>query len=168
LNDFQHNDDILKEVINRKEIDETAFVVDCYGFSQNPVSKQYVIIFEYINGQNFRKHLNEGSLNFGSKISLLCQVLGGLEQIHEKKLIHKDLHMGNVLMRQTNNCTVSDLGLSSAVDEKNNKETIFGVLPYIAPEVLQGEPYTPAADVYSFGMIAYEVLTGRFPFAKDD
>ncbi|CAG8604608.1 11086_t:CDS:2, partial [Paraglomus occultum] len=62
-------------------------------------------------------------------------------------------------------CYISDLGLCRPVNETDNSK-VYGVLPYIAPEVLRGEPYTQAADIYSFGMVATEVLTGCPPFAE--
>ncbi|CAI2187186.1 6300_t:CDS:10 [Funneliformis geosporum] len=84
-----------------------------------------------------------------------------LKDIHRQNLVHKDFHSGNILYPP---CRITDLGLSKPVGEEKRGEKVFGVVPYVAPEVLQEKPYTKAADIYSFGMISYEVLTGLTPY----
>ncbi|RHZ88647.1 hypothetical protein Glove_21g68 [Diversispora epigaea] len=84
-------------------------------------------------------------------------------------IVHQDFHPGNILSYEYKygNLYISDFGLSKIVGqslEKSNNRNIFGVLPYIAPEVLCGEEYTKAADIYSFGIIAYELITGFAPY----
>ncbi|CAB5357006.1 unnamed protein product [Rhizophagus irregularis] len=84
-------------------------------------------------------------------------------------MVHRDLHTGNILFKDTyywvTSNYISDMGSSGEVD--NIDETsIYGVMPYVAPEVLRGRPYTKAADVYSFGMIMYFVATEKQPFAN--
>src|SRR5205823_2472953 len=86
-------------------------------------------------------------------------------------MVHRDFHTGNILLNEIDlmihNSTIhiSDMGLCGDVNniDQNN---IYGVIPYVAPEVLKGEPYTQAADIYSFGMVMYFVATGKQPFAN--
>jgi serine/threonine protein kinase len=81
-----------------------------------------------------------------------------LSCIHDQGLVHRDFHSGNIL-----GDLITDLGLSGPANlQKEGK--IFGVLPYVAPEVLQGQPYTKAADIYGFGIIAYELLANKYPY----
>jgi serine/threonine protein kinase len=61
-------------------------------------------------------------------------------------------------------CLITDLGLCKPVNELSKEDKIFGVMPYVAPEVLRSQPYTQKADIYSFGIIAYEVLSGLPPY----
>ena len=82
--------------------------------------------------------------------------------IHKLDIVHQDFHPGNILSSNFKNydIMISDFGISKLIGANPNnpeKKNIFGVLPYIAPEVLSGEEYTKAADVYSFGIIAYEI-----------
>ncbi|RHZ86277.1 hypothetical protein Glove_52g37 [Diversispora epigaea] len=89
--------------------------------------------------------------------------------IHKLDIVHQDFHPGNILSSDfKNRLQISDFGLSKLIGANPNnpeKKNIFGVLPYIAPEVLSGEEeYTKAADVYSFGIIAYEMITGFPPY----
>jgi len=86
-------------------------------------------------------------------------------KIHEKNYIHCDLHSGNVLSYDVHTSLVGDLGLcQQTIDRKDNPNKIFGVIPYLAPEVLSRKPYTKESDIYSFGMIMWEFTTGKKPF----
>jgi serine/threonine protein kinase len=80
--------------------------------------------------------------------------------------MHCDLHVGNVLnnLGILGDCFITDLGLSKPADYKKEEGKIYGVLPYVAPEVLRGGEYTPAADIYSFSIIAAEMFTGFPPY----
>jgi serine/threonine protein kinase len=84
-------------------------------------------------------------------------------------MIHHDFHTGNILfdtsiMKEYANKTyISDMGLCGEIGNVD-KTNIYGIMPYVAPEVLRKKPYTQAADIYSFGMIMYFVATGRQPF----
>src|SRR3954469_16235721 len=83
--------------------------------------------------------------------------------IHEKNYIHRDLHSGNILSHYRSS-QIGDLGLCQQLKEKDDTNEIFGVIPYLAPEVLSGKPYTKESDIYSFGMIMWEHTTGKKPF----
>src|SRR5207247_7057057 len=77
-----------------------------------------------------------------------------LRKIHEKNYIHHDLHSGNIFSYDTITNVIGDLGLcQQAVDKKDNPNKIYGVIPYMAPEVLSKKLYTKESDIYSFGMI---------------
>src|SRR5947209_5680938 len=88
-----------------------------------------------------------------------------LWRIHEKNYIHHDLHSGNILSFDICGSRIGDLGLcQQVVDKKDNPNKIYGVIPYLAPEVLTKKPYTTKSDIYSFGMIMWEFTTGKKPF----
>ncbi|RGB22074.1 kinase-like domain-containing protein [Rhizophagus diaphanus] len=85
-------------------------------------------------------------------------------------MFHQDFHIGNILVNNNEDFVgiplgihISDMGLCGEVGDKD-KAKIYGVMPYVAPEVLRGKPYTQAADIYSFGMVMYYIITGRQPF----
>src|SRR5881398_3227644 len=85
--------------------------------------------------------------------------------IHKKHYIHHDLHSGNIFSYNIYVSEIGDLGLCQQLKEKDDcPNEIFGVIPYLAPEVLSGKPYTKKSDIYSFGMIMWEHTTGRKPF----
>src|SRR5205823_13125992 len=86
-------------------------------------------------------------------------------EINESNYIHHDLHSGNIFSYDIDYSRIGDLGLcQQVVDKKGNPNKIFGVIPYLAPEVLSKKPYTKESDVYSFGMIMWEFTTGKKPF----
>ena len=85
------------------------------------------------------------------KLMKLQEIISGLNTIHQQKLVHCDFHHGNILNQQ-NVLSISDLGLCKPVQyfQSLRKNDIYGVLPFVAPEILRGKPYTPASDIYSF------------------
>ena len=87
--------------------------------------------------------------NWQEKLQLLKKIILGLKIIHESDLVHCDLHDGNILI-SNNEAYIIDLGLCRPISKLHNSKDIYGVLPYMAPEVLRGKPYTPASDIYSF------------------
>ncbi|RGB29973.1 kinase-like domain-containing protein [Rhizophagus diaphanus] len=101
---------------------------------------------------------------------MLRDIVIGLQSIHNEGLVHHDFHSGNILRHgygnDSNNLDtyISDLGLCHPVDKNHTKSKVIGVLPYLAPEVLRGEKYTKAADIYSLGIIMWEITTSDKPF----
>ncbi|RGB38875.1 kinase-like domain-containing protein, partial [Rhizophagus diaphanus] len=90
-----------------------------------------------------------------------------LQSLHGLGYCHKDFHSGNILqISEINRTHISDFGLSGPSNKQKLDDKICGVLPYIAPEVLNGEPYTLSSDIYSFGVIMTELSTGIPPFHK--
>ena len=112
---------------------------------------------------NLRSNLMIKKYNPNDKYWNLYDIAKSLSNLHKCNLVHGDLHSGNLLL-STHICTsISDFGLSQPADkstESKKSKEIYGVLPYMAPEVLRGKPYTKAADVYSFGIIMWEMTSG--------
>ncbi|RGB29504.1 hypothetical protein C1646_818461 [Rhizophagus diaphanus] len=146
LNDSQNITIEFLNEIKEYSIYELYEILLVYGISQNPDTKDYIMVLDYAEGGNLchwvNKHYKE--FDWSYNINVLRFIISGLKEIHENKLVH---HMG----------------LCGKVDNID-KLDIYGVMPYVAPEVLRGNPYTQAADIYSFGMIMYFVATGRQPF----
>ncbi|GBC06640.1 hypothetical protein RclHR1_00070007 [Rhizophagus clarus] len=141
----------------------SSTVLRCYGISKNPVTNEYIMVFPYAHGGNLRNYMKK-ELNWINKLDILRHILYGLADIHIRGLVHRDLHPGNLLhYRRT--ISVSDLGLCRQVDDVKSSDKIFGVLSFIAPEVLVGKPYTQASDVYSIGIIMWFITSGQYPFS---
>lgn len=96
------------------------------------------------------------------KLDIVTKVAKDLKVIHESGLIHGDFHSGNIL--QVGNSRVSDFGLSRADNGHIPEGGVFGVIPYIAPEVLCKKAYRQPADIYSYGIIMWEVSSGKPAF----
>ncbi|CAG8702896.1 9076_t:CDS:2, partial [Ambispora leptoticha] len=106
-------------------IDDYDGVVKCHGVSQDPETNDYIMVMDYIEGGNLRKYLSVSKLNFRDKLWQLRHVAKGLKSIHYKKLIHRDLHAGNILISNNNVCLITDLGLCRPVDEKDDEAEEF-------------------------------------------
>ncbi|CAB5355735.1 unnamed protein product [Rhizophagus irregularis] len=147
-------------------------ILRIHGISQNPDTKNYIMVLQYAEGGDFNKWINGNYENFDwtNKIKVLNNIINGLKEIHQKKKVHHDFHTGNILFLFSSTSDISDytrisdMGLCGEVDNID-EEKIYGVMPYVAPEVLRGNLYTQAADIYSFGMVMYFIATGRQPFA---
>src|SRR5437016_4326733 len=103
-------------------------------------------------------------LKWKDKIKILYNIISGLNNIHQEKLVHHDLHSGNILHFRwlDQRVMIADLGLSVPTDQESS--SIIGVLPYIAPEVLNEKSYTQKSDIYSFGVLMSVISTGQQPF----
>ena len=128
-------------------------VVRLFGFTQDPNNLDYMIVMKHLKDGCLRNTLKNNS-DWYDKLCALFNIIFGLDAIHESKLVHCDLHDGNILCNSSFGFIsyISDLGLSKPIDYLKSNNDVYGVIPYMAPEVLRGKPYTPASDIYSFAM----------------
>ncbi|RIA97406.1 kinase-like domain-containing protein, partial [Glomus cerebriforme] len=141
--------------------------------SQDPKTQDYILVLEYVKYGSLRDFLDKYNryLLISYKIQILKDIAIGLKEVHSKGLIHQDIHSGNILNIDFDKIKITDFGLSKYINQKsannNEEKKIYGNLPYIAPEVLRGQPYTKNADIYAFGVIINEVITGERPFINN-
>ena len=126
-----------------------------------------MMIMQFADQGNLRHVLssNFNNILWKDKIENLSDITIDLKNLHELGYFHKDFHSGNIL-KIHNFSYVSDFGLSGLSNEQKPDDKICGVLPYIAPEVLNKEPYTLSSDIYSFGVVMAELSSGKPPFYK--
>ncbi len=136
-----------------------------YGITRDPNTKDFIIIMKYYKC-DLKHYVTENfyNIDWNKKLEILKNVICGLDYIHHKKIIHRDFHSGNILYENEDDIAISDLGISKSAMESTDDNEIYGIISYMAPEILQGKKYTTASDIYSFGMIMWEVMTGRKPF----
>src|SRR6266498_2353516 len=130
-----------------------------------------MMIMQFAEKGNLRCFLSKNFNNilWKDKILYLRNLAYDFKNLHGLGYFHKDFHSGNVLHIQGNDVKViyiSDFGLSGPSNKQKTDDKICGVLPYIAPEVLNGESYTISSDMYSFGVIMAELSSGKPPFHK--
>ncbi|RIA86622.1 kinase-like domain-containing protein [Glomus cerebriforme] len=114
---------------------------------------------------DLRKYLqqNQNQLTWKEKIQITYKIVVALNAIHYEKAIHRDLHSGNILYSQFyQDWYISDFGFCGPVDKPST--SIYGNLPYIAPEVIAGKNTTIASDIYSIAMLMWEISSGQPPF----
>ncbi|RIA98823.1 kinase-like domain-containing protein, partial [Glomus cerebriforme] len=98
---------------------------------------------------------------------ILSDIIIGLEKIHSVNIIHRDFHSGNIFFSKYKRYTdvvIGDLSISKSATESTDDNENYGIISYMAPEIFQGQKVTTASDIYSFGMIMWEFMTGRRPF----
>src|SRR5688572_18735157 len=117
-------------------------VVFCYGITKDPKTNNFMMIMNYAKNGNLRHYLNKyfNSMKWSVKLMILRSIANGLKDIHNNGLIHRDFHCGNILNSNDhtiNYIYITDLGLCQPANEKPKDENkkIYGVLPYVAPEV---------------------------------
>ncbi|GBC06105.1 hypothetical protein RclHR1_06620003 [Rhizophagus clarus] len=168
LKSLNNSSDLCSDFLNEIKVNLKIYlqdVIGCLGITQSPNTKEYMMVLYYLDKGNLRNYINtsEYYLDYKSKICKLHQIARGLLDIHNAGFVHKDFHSGNIL--HNNYPYISDLGMCQPANKQTVKEGgIYGVLPYMAPEVLRGQPYTEAADIYSFGIVMNEFLSEEIPF----
>src|ERR1051325_1634313 len=141
-------------------------VVRCYGITKDPETQVFMMVMAYAQNGSLRQHLNNSfnSLSWNNKLHNLYCISRGLKEIHENLLIHRNFHCGNILLGENvSDFLITDLGLCRPADKapsQSRDKKIYGVLPYVAPEVLRRKKHTRSNDIYGFGIIAYEMCTG--------
>ncbi|PKK71234.1 hypothetical protein RhiirC2_849292 [Rhizophagus irregularis] len=169
---FNNSDESLNELLNEWKIINSCGIIKIYGFTKDPVTLNYVLIMEYINKGSLKRCLTKITKNWKQKLFYLYQIIKGLNDIHEKDLIHYNFHNGNILCNKYEyeediyRIFISDyyLGLYQLAKSFLKENDIYGVLPFIAPEILRGQPYTQASDIYSFSIIMWEFTSKILPF----
>ncbi|RHZ58607.1 hypothetical protein Glove_372g49 [Diversispora epigaea] len=174
LKDYKY--DILEfiKAIKNIAIDGSYCFTRFFGISKNPSTQNYIIVMEPCD-DTIHSCLSNffPKIEWDSKMVILHQVIEGLDALHENNLIHCDLHSRNTLMKSYEQGSFDvklDSGLCKLdnyliLNSDNKKNNVYGSIPYIPPEVLRGNEFTKAGDIYSFGGIMYEMATGNQPFA---
>ncbi|RIB24590.1 kinase-like domain-containing protein [Gigaspora rosea] len=159
------NDEFFEEIkLQMRSFVDFGYIIKCYGITKCPAGDNYMMIMEYKEDGSLRNYLDKkfNCLKWDQKLDLIYTMSKGLFEMHEENLVHKDFHSGNIIVSK-NQSYITDFGLCKNVNSKA-KDGVYGVLPFIAPEVLDGKPYTKAADIYSFGIIMNQVASGHPPY----
>ena len=146
-----------------------------YGISQDPSTGEYVLVTQYAEHGSLRTllHRHFSSFRWTEKIWWLCDIVSNLLTLHNAGIVHGNIHAGNVLqigeLARESTSALSDTGLNYPAnplfhDTKNFKRNVYGVLPYLAPEVILGKNPSKKSDIYSIGILMIEILTGIPPF----
>src|SRR5438445_8106628 len=134
-------------------------------------SKQF-IVFEYIDGENLKRLIERrGPAPVETALELAMQIARGLSFAHQQGLVHRDVKPQNVLLNGDGQAKVTDFGIARSLDVKHGMTqtgTVLGTSEYIAPEQAQGQHVDEHTDIYSLGVVLYQLLTGELPFSGDN
>ncbi len=133
-------------------------------------SIQYIVM-EFLEGISLSEYIerNDGKLKWKIAVFFTEQILSALSHAHEKGVVHRDIKPQNIMLMQDGNLKVMDFGIArlSRSDSRTMTEKAIGSVHYISPEQAKGDTTDPKADIYSVGIMLYEMLTGMLPFEAD-
>lgn len=173
LKNLSNSQNISADFLQEIKIHHKYSTLKLYGLTQNPTTKDYMMVLQFAEDQDLRAYLSSKfkEIKWADKLFILWKIANELCKIHKGGYTHRDLHTGNILLYGSNygsslySC-ISDLGLARPAGESTKEKGVYGVLPYVAPEILNRHPYTTAADIYSFGIIMTEVSSGKSPYGN--
>ena len=160
---------IIKDIMEEAELllsIRFPNIIMCMGWCMH--SNLLMLVFEYMHQGSLFKvlHQDKQTLNCLTKLEILRKIASGMRHLHSREILHGDLKSSNILLADDfGTVKVCDLGMSflkNKLKKKNNKWNSLS--HYSAPEILRGEKFENSADVYSFGMIIWEMLTGSKPY----
>ncbi len=147
----------------------------CTIFDLNDIEGVHFIAMQYVEGKNVRELVNGRPLDLRSALSITIQVADALSAAHARGIIHRDIKAGNVMVTPSGQVKVLDFGLAKLMDESGSLGGIhhtdltevgipYGTATYAAPEQARGDRVDARADIFSTGVLLYEMLTGIWPF----
>jgi serine/threonine-protein kinase len=148
----------------------------CTLFELDHCNGEAFIVMELIEGRTLASIIGTGRLRETSVLRYGAQIASGVAHAHERQIVHRDLKAGNVMIAVDDRAKVLDFGIARPLDAAGVREAttvagpidgggaLAGTLPYLAPELLRGEPPSPRSDVWALGILLYEMATGRRPF----
>jgi eukaryotic-like serine/threonine-protein kinase len=144
-------------------------IVSFYGRGETEDGTHYIAM-EYVPGGSLKARISqEGSLAPGAAATVTLQVAEALRFAHQQGLVHRDIKPHNVLLTEAGAAKVADFGIARACSAAAVTRTNFvlGTAQYISPEQATGEPASPRSDLYSLGVVLYEMLTGEVPYQAE-
>ena len=131
----------------------------------------HFIVMEYVPGSTLKEKIkSEAPLDIPIAVRIAKDIANGLAHAHANKIVHCDIKPHNILMTDDNRAKIGDFGIARAVTESTMtySGSVMGSVHYFSPEQARGSMITPKSDVYSLGIVLYEMLTGRLPFNGDN
>ncbi|RBP98203.1 serine/threonine protein kinase [Bifidobacterium aemilianum] len=129
------------------------------------------LVMEYVHGVNLRHEMNQQvTFTVRETLRIVSQTLDGLAAAHRAGLVHRDIKPENILLNDRGHVQITDFGLAKAVSQATLSSTgmLLGTAAYLAPEMIADNLATPQGDLYSVGIMAWEMLTGQVPFQSDN
>ena len=144
---------------------EHPYIVPLYDYWREPDGAY--LVMRYLRGGSLRKLLRNGPCDLERAVAILDQITAALAVAHRRGIVHRDIKPGNILLDEEGNAYLTDFGIAKELQRDvhlTQEEMMIGSPAYLAPEQVLGEPITPQTDLYSLGVVLYEMLTGAHPF----
>ena len=131
---------------------------------------EYFMVMEYVRGEGLDRVIRRGgAMPLTDAVAHFCQALDGIGRAHKLGIIHRDIKPANVMVTEDGSIKVMDFGIARVLGtaRMTKQGNIIGTIEYMSPEAIQGQEVDARADIYSLGILLYEMLTGRIPFDAD-
>lgn len=165
--DFQNDKDSLRR-FQREALSTTELthpnIVSIYDVGEG--DRPYIVM-EYVDGMDLKQYIRENHpIPYQKVIDIMEQILDAIEYAHKNDIIHRDIKPHNILIDKNGNVKITDFGIAVALSQNSITQTnsLLGSVQYISPEQARGNVVTKQSDIYSLGIVLYELLTGTVPF----
>jgi hypothetical protein len=155
-----------------------------YSFEEisgsSPSSSRHILVMELLDGETLRERLGHGALPARKAVDFAVEIAAGLAAAHEKGIVHRDLKPENVFVTTEGRVKLLDFGLAKqtsagagsdsrlrTASQRTGPGTVMGTVGYMSPEQVRGEPADHRSDIFSFGVVLYEMLSGRQAFRRE-
>ncbi len=142
-------------------------IVQVFDFGFDERQHQHFIVMEHVPGHSCAELLRDrGHLEVDESVEIISQACRGLDYAHRHGVVHRDVKPGNLLVSDAEVVKLADFGIARAVGQSSITQvgSVLGTAAYLAPEQARGEEAGPRADIYSLGVVAYQLLSGRLPY----
>ncbi len=167
------NDEKFVRRFQREALSATSLshpnIVEIYDVGED--DGQYYIVMEYVDGKTLKQVLKQrGHLSVTEVVDIMLQVTDGMAHAHDAYIIHRDIKPQNIMMLSNGMIKITDFGVAIALNSTQLTQTnsVMGTVHYIPPEQANGKGSTIRSDIYSMGIMMYELLTGLLPYKGDN
>ena len=157
-----------REALNSSSLSHSN-IVEVYDVGED--NGQYFIVMEYIEGKNLKDLLKKrGKLTVTEVVDIMSQIADGLSVAHDSYIIHRDIKPQNIMILENGLVKITDFGIAMAMNSTQLTQTnsVMGSVHYLPPEQASGKGSTLKSDIYSMGILMYELLTGKLPYRGDN
>jgi serine/threonine protein kinase/tetratricopeptide (TPR) repeat protein len=159
-------DRFLKEAQAAASLDDTNI---CTVHEIDEADERTFIAMAYIEGQSLKQRIASGALKIEEAVGIAIQIASGLQDAHESGIVHRDIKTGNIMVTTKGQVKIMDFGVAKLTKETSVTEagTTIGTAAYMSPEQTRGEDVDHRTDIWSLGVVLYEMVTGQKPFLGD-
>ncbi|GBC00653.1 hypothetical protein RclHR1_03930003 [Rhizophagus clarus] len=153
---------------------KSCHILRYYGITKNDKTNEYMLIMKYVDGGSLYNYLRKNfkKITWKGKLEILLQISNGLKTIHDANLVHQNFNSENILLVKSYKSYQKWqfgqwlIGLSQPIDNILSNKLSYEMMSYIAPEIFEGSAFSKSSDIYSMGMIMWELTSGCKPFAN--
>lgn len=169
--DFAENDEFIRR-FHREAQSATSLVhpniVSIYDVGEE--DSIYYIVMEYVEGQTLKQYIQQHSpVPVDTALDIMKQLLSAISHAHQHHIVHRDIKPHNILVDRLGNVKITDFGIAMALSSTSITQTnsVLGSVHYLSPEQARGGMANKKSDIYSLGIVMFELLTGRLPFSGE-